>query len=87
MDQLGTTTVESKVIETRRGGEALVFEIPLGILNIVCIANIPDDGEDKAPVYLRFTKGDLLKAKVPRVRRSQPVPRQIEIVRVKKRTA
>lgn len=91
MDQFDSATVEAKVIETKRDGEALVFEIPLGLLKIVCIANIPPEGEDRAPVYLRFVKGELFKSLVtrsPRARRSTPVapPRKVEVIRQTKGT-
>jgi hypothetical protein len=43
-----------KVIQTRKDMEALVFSIPLGLLKIICIANIPNDDQDSAPVYIKF---------------------------------
>lgn len=51
-------TTESRIIETRRGLEALVFEIPLGILKIICIVNIPEEGLRVAPVYIKFKFGE-----------------------------
>jgi len=96
MDHFDSATVEAKIIETRRDGEALVFEIPLGLLKIVCIANIPPEGESKAPVYLRFMKGELLKnlmgpKSAPRVKRPTPIsaprkvePRSVEVIRIPK---
>ena len=34
-------------------GELLVFSIPLGLFELVCIANIPAEGENEAPVYVK----------------------------------
>jgi len=85
MDQYGSATVEARVIETRRDSEAMVFEIPLGLLKIVCIVNIPPEGEEKAPAYLRFMPGDLLNnlTKGPRGRRTGPIkaPKRVEVIR------
>jgi hypothetical protein len=89
MEPFDSATVESKIIETRRGGEALVFEIPLGLLKIVCIANIPEEEESKSSVYVRFVKGDIFKGKGrPAVRRTQPVapPRRVEVLKMRERT-
>jgi len=91
MEPFDSATVESKIIETRRGGEALVFEIPLGLLKIVCIANIPEEEESKSSVYVRFVKGDIFKGKNtgrPAVRRTQPVapPKRVEVIKMRERT-
>lgn len=43
--------LEGKVIPVAHG-EAIVFEIPLGICKLVVIANIPEDG-DKATIYVK----------------------------------
>lgn len=53
-DAVGETTVEGRVIPVGRDGEAIVFEVDFGIFKIICIANIPGDGKDKAPVYVKF---------------------------------
>lgn len=49
-------TVEGKIIRVGRDkeSEAIVFEIPMGFFKIVAIANIPDEGADKAPVYIKI---------------------------------
>lgn len=49
-------TVRSTVKETSKG-EMLVFQFDLGLFQIVCLANIPDDGEESAPVYVKFKVG------------------------------
>ena len=38
---------------TKAQKEAIVFTIPLGILKIIVIANIPDEGQT-APVYVKY---------------------------------
>lgn len=43
--------LEGKVIEVAHG-EAIVCEIPLGIMKLIVISNIPEDG-DKAVVYVK----------------------------------
>lgn len=34
--------------------DLITFSIPLGFFEIVCIANIPFEGTDEAPVYVKF---------------------------------
>ncbi len=55
---VGETETEGRIISTNNGGEAVVFEIPFGIFKLVCIANIPAEGEEYAPVYLKMKIGD-----------------------------
>lgn len=43
--------LDGKVIPVAHG-EAIVFEIPLGICKLVVIANIPEDS-DKSVVYIK----------------------------------
>jgi hypothetical protein len=35
-------------------GEILVFTIRLALFRLVCIVNIPPEGETEAPVYVKF---------------------------------
>lgn len=46
-------TVQSTLKETREG-EMLVFQFDLALFQIVCLANIPAEGETSAPVYIKF---------------------------------
>ena len=55
---VGEFAVEGRVVPVGRNGEAVVFEIPMGAFKIVAIANIPEDGRDSAPVYLKFKMPD-----------------------------
>ncbi len=55
---VGETETEGRIISTNNGGEAVVFEIPFGIFKLVAIANIPAEGEEYAPVYLKMKIGD-----------------------------
>lgn len=55
---VGETSVEGRIIPVGRNGEAIVFEIPMGFFKIVAIANIPEEGAEKAPVYLKLKVGD-----------------------------
>lgn len=55
---VGETAIDGRVIPVGRGGEAIVFEIPMGFFKLVCIANIPEDGQETAPVYLKLKVGD-----------------------------
>jgi hypothetical protein len=53
----------AKVKEVNGGkGEALIFDIPLGIAKIVCIAHIPYDGEQESVVYVRIVRDDNARA-------------------------
>lgn len=73
-------TTESRIIETRKGLEALVFEIPLGLLKIICIVNIPEEGLRTAPVYLKFKLGENHRSVTPRpTRRRLPEPEVINL--------
>lgn len=51
-------TVDGRIISVANNGEAIVFEIPLGFFKIVAIANIPGEGEDSAPVYIKIRRKD-----------------------------
>lgn len=55
---VGETSVEGRIIPVGRGGEAIVFEIPMGFFKLVAIANIPEEGAERAPVYLKLKVGD-----------------------------
>jgi hypothetical protein len=81
------STVEGKIIRVGRDkeSEAIVFEIPMGFFKIVAIANIPDEGADKAPVYIKirpntnFHRKDTPRANngVPVFRRRAPQPVEV----------
>lgn len=47
-------TLSCSVKENAAGGETLSFVIPLGPVSLICIANIPGEGEETAPVYVKF---------------------------------
>ena len=36
------------------GTELITFNINLALFQLVCIVNIPGEGEEKAPVYVKF---------------------------------
>lgn len=40
--------------ENQTGGEIISFCVYLGPLTLVCIVNIPEEGEREAPVYVKF---------------------------------
>ena len=46
--------VNSTLKVTRAGGEALVFDIDLGLFRLSVTAVIPDEGLSEAPVYVHF---------------------------------
>lgn len=46
--------VTSKLKGTKSGGESLVFDIDLALFTLTCIAVIPDEDTDEAPVYVHF---------------------------------
>ena len=46
-------TVTGKVKPTREG-EMITFQFNLAWFQIVCLANIPGEGETCAPVYIKF---------------------------------
>lgn len=35
-------------------GELIVFTVPLALFELVCIVNIPAEGDEEAPVYCKF---------------------------------
>jgi hypothetical protein len=39
---------------TAGDGELIVFKLPMGMLTLLCIVNIPGEGEEEAPVYVKF---------------------------------
>jgi hypothetical protein len=47
-------TLTASVKENAAGGETLSFIVPMGPLQIICIANIPGEGEREAPCYVKF---------------------------------
>jgi hypothetical protein len=47
-------TLTATVKENAAGGETLSFIIPMGPLQVICIANIPGEGEREAPAYVKF---------------------------------
>jgi len=47
-------TVTGRVKENSVGSEVLCFDIRLGPMTLVVIANIPDEDQDSAPVYVKF---------------------------------
>jgi hypothetical protein len=47
-------TLTASIKENNAGGETLSFIIPMGPLQIICIANIPGEGEREAPAYVKF---------------------------------
>lgn len=53
-ERLPQIVVTGRIKENREGNELLCFDVRLGPLTLVCIANIPDEGEDSAPVYIKF---------------------------------
>lgn len=53
-DQLPQIVVTGRVKENSVGSEMLCFNIKLGPVTLVCIANIPDEDQDTAPVYVKF---------------------------------
>ena len=53
-DNTPQITVDAVIKPAANDSEVLVFTIPLGVLDIVCIVNIPMDGELSAPVYVKF---------------------------------
>ena len=57
--------LKATVKQTATGGEILTFPLYLGPIEIVVIANIPEEGRDSAPVYVKF------KFKAPQFRPQQ----------------
>ena len=47
-------TLTATVKENNAGGETLSFIVPMGPLQIICIANIPGEGEKEVPAYVKF---------------------------------
>ena len=53
-ERLPQIKVTCRIKPNRVGGEVLCFNIPLGPIEIVCVANIPCDEETEAPGYVKF---------------------------------
>jgi hypothetical protein len=47
-------TVPSVIKQNRVGGELLTFDLLFGFMKLVCIVNIPEEGRDSAPVYVKI---------------------------------
>lgn len=47
------TTVTGRIKQTATG-EMLVFSVYLGLFELVALCNIPEDGQDSAPVYVKW---------------------------------
>jgi len=47
-------TVQGRIIQTKGDGEAIVFEVEMGLMKFVAIANIPEEGVGTAPVYIKI---------------------------------
>jgi hypothetical protein len=41
--------------ENSVGAELITFSVRLGFFKLVCIVNVPDEGQTEAPVYVKFT--------------------------------
>lgn len=67
--------LEGKVIPVANG-EAIVCEIPLGVVKLIVISNIPENS-DQATVYVKVRPID----ERPKPRRPQPKPVEIEVLR------
>jgi hypothetical protein len=47
--------VTGRLKENKVGAEIITFSIRLGLFQLVCIVNVPSEGETEAPVYVKFT--------------------------------
>lgn len=71
--------LEGKVIPVARG-EAIVCEIPLGLIKLIVISNIPEDG-DQAVVYVKVRPANEKKSKPhPHPPRRMP-SEEVEVIR------
>jgi len=48
--------LEGQFKQTDRS-DIIVFEIPWGPITLACIVTVPDEGKDKAPVYVKIRNG------------------------------
>lgn len=55
---VGEVATEGRIVPVGKNGEAIVFEIPMGFGKLVCIANIPEEGREAAPVYIKMKMTD-----------------------------
>lgn len=53
-DDTPQITVDAVIKPAAENTEVLVFTIPLGPIDVICIVNIPPEGEVSAPVYVKF---------------------------------
>lgn len=72
--------LEGKVIPVAHG-EAIVCEIPLGIMKLVVIANIPEEG-DQAVVYVKIRPTEDKRGKRPK----REAPREPEVLHARATT-
>jgi len=47
-------TIVTGHLKEGNGGELITFSVRLGFFELVCIVNIPADGETRAPVYCKY---------------------------------
>lgn len=64
-------TVTGRIKENGVGNELLCFDIRLGPMTLVVIANIPDEDCDTAPVYVKFKMNTNQSREERDVRRSE----------------
>lgn len=55
MEQLPQIVTTGHLKENSVGAELITFSVRLGFFKLVCIVNIPDEGQAEAPVYVKFT--------------------------------
>jgi len=50
--------VNNVIRPTRRGTETLSFSFNMGPIKVICVSNIPEEGADSAPTYIKFQLPD-----------------------------
>lgn len=49
--------VTGRIKENKAGGETISFYVNLGLFQLICIVNTPDDDQETVPVYCKFAIG------------------------------
>ena len=54
-DEIPQIITTGRLKENNVGAELITFSVRLGFFKLICIVNVPDEGQSEAPVYVKFT--------------------------------
>ena len=54
-EEIPQIVTTGRLKENSVGAELITFSVRLGFFKLICIVNVPGEGESEAPVYVKFT--------------------------------